>query len=110
MSTLRSKSVIIHRGNVLYVLYGSLRTDPHCILSLTSLHSRSVPLRFLYELSFPRFADFYSQFHGFHGFISMIFNSFSKFIFQSQSPKSLGRSRDFGNVPKARKVLGQSQF
>jgi len=45
-STLRSNSVNIHRGNVLYVSNETLRICPqHCTLSLTTLHSRSVPLR-----------------------------------------------------------------
>ena len=42
---MHSNSVIIHRGKVLYVSNESLRIFPqYCILSLTTLHSRSVPL------------------------------------------------------------------
>ena len=38
-------SLIIHRGNVLYVSNESERNFPQdCILSSTTLHSRSVPL------------------------------------------------------------------
>ena len=45
-STLRSNSVIVHRWNVLYVSNEPLSICPqYCILSSSTIHSRSLPLR-----------------------------------------------------------------
>ena len=69
-------------------------------------------LRFPRELSFNKFADFFSQFHGFHVFISNIFQIFfNNLYFNLRDPKawdrprtvglsqSLGQFRDIGTVP-----------